>query len=96
MAMSRNVLALNLYLRVNDEGFVSKCGDNIGEMLIPQLSENECLKMITKLGKSTGKKTNIITVEVRSICKKIGNSTNKSHKKSPKSMVRHGTNNHEN
>ena len=40
MAMSRNVLALNLYLRVNDEGFVSKCGDNIGEKLIPRLGEN--------------------------------------------------------
>ena len=52
--------------------------------------------MITKLGKSTGKKTNIITVEVRRICEKFGNSTNKSHKKSPKLMVRHGTNNHEN
>ena len=52
--------------------------------------------MITKLGKSTGKKINIITVEVRKICEKIGNSTNKSHKKSPKLMVRHGTNNHDN
>ena len=84
MAMSRNVLALNLYLRVNDEGFVSKCGDNIGEKLIPQLSENLCLKMIIKLGNSTGKKTNIITVEVTRIREKFGNSTNKSHKKSPK------------
>ena len=84
MAMSRNVLALNLYLRVNDEGFVSKCGDNIGKMLIPQLSENECLKMITKLGNSTGKKTNIIHVEDTRIREKFGNSTNKSHKKSPK------------
>ena len=27
---------------------------------------------------------------------KIGNSTNKSHKKSPILMVRHGTNNHDN
>ena len=54
-------------------------------------------KMITKLGKkSTGKNTNIITVEARRICEKFVNSTNKSHKKSPKLMVRHGTNNHEN
>ena len=27
--------------------------------------------------------------------RKFGNSTNKSHKKSPKLMVRHGTNNHD-
>ena len=40
MATSRNVLALNLYLRVCDEGFVTKCGDNIGEKLIPWLGEN--------------------------------------------------------
>ena len=37
--------------------------------------------MITKLGKSTGKKTNIITVEVRRICEKFGNYTNKSRKR---------------
>ena len=52
--------------------------------------------MIAKLGKSTGKKTNIITVEVRRICEQFGNSTNKSRKKKPKLMVRHGTNNHDN
>ena len=40
MAMSRIVLALNLYLRVRDEGFVTKCGENIGEKLIPRLDEN--------------------------------------------------------
>ena len=32
----------------------------------------------------------------KNLPKKIGNSTNKSHKKSPKLMVRHGTNNHDN
>ena len=36
MATSRIVLALNLYLRVCDEGFVTKCGENIGEKLIPR------------------------------------------------------------
>ena len=56
MATSRIVLALNLYLRVCDEGFVTKCGENIGEKLIPRLGENWCLRMIAKLGKSTGKK----------------------------------------
>ena len=40
MATSRIVLALNLYLRVRDEGFVSKCGENIGEKLIPRLGGN--------------------------------------------------------
>jgi hypothetical protein len=37
---SRIVLALNLYLRVRDEEFVTKCGENIGEKLIPRLGEN--------------------------------------------------------
>ena len=40
MATSRIVLALNLYLRARDEGFVIKCGENIGEKLIPRLGEN--------------------------------------------------------
>ena len=40
MATSRIVLALNLYLRVRDEGFDTKCGENIGETLIPRLGEN--------------------------------------------------------
>ena len=40
MATSRIVLALNLYLRVRDEGFDTKCGKNIGEKLIPRLGEN--------------------------------------------------------
>ena len=34
MATSRIVLALNLYLRVRDEGFDTNCGKNIGEKLI--------------------------------------------------------------
>ena len=40
MATYRIVLALNLYLRVRDEGFDTKCGKNIGEKLIPRLGEN--------------------------------------------------------
>ena len=40
MATSKIVLALNLYLRVRDEGFDTKCGKNIGEKLIPRLGEN--------------------------------------------------------
>ena len=49
-----------------------------------------------QIGQEYWQKTNIITVEVRRICEKFGNSTNKSHNKSPKLMVRHGANNHEN
>ena len=40
MATSRIVLALNLYLRARDEGFVTRSGENIGEKLIPRLGEN--------------------------------------------------------
>ena len=40
MATSRIVLALNLYLRVRDEGFDTKCEKNIGEKLVPRLGEN--------------------------------------------------------
>ena len=40
MATYRNVSALNLYLRVRDGGFVTKCGENIGEKLILRLGEN--------------------------------------------------------
>ena len=49
-----------------------------------------------QIGQQYWQKTNIIHVEVTRIREKFGNSTNKSHKKSPKLMVRHGTNNHEN
>ena len=40
MATSKIVLALNLYLRVRDEGFDTKCGEKIGDKLIPRLGEN--------------------------------------------------------
>ena len=49
-----------------------------------------------QIGQEYWQKTNIIIVEVTKICENLGNSTNKSHKKSPKLMVRHGTNNHDN
>ena len=35
MATSRIVLALNLYLRVRDEGFDTKCGKNKGGKVNP-------------------------------------------------------------
>ena len=49
-----------------------------------------------QIGHEYWQKTNIIIVEVTRICENLGNSTNKSHKKSPKLMVRHGTNNQDN
>ena len=39
MATYKNVLALNLYLRVRDGGFVTKCGENIDGKLILRLGE---------------------------------------------------------